>query len=137
MNIALRQGAIRLACMHPDDQQWILDNLPPSERAQLEEMLEEISLLGLANDPAVVETVMREPPPVSTPDPLDTFDRGAHPFWLALGLRSLPEDEQVRQVQKWPGKAGMAKWRQTFGNEVVPPALAQQLAISLRPRDSK
>lgn len=135
MNTALRQGAIRLACIHPDDQRWILDNLQLSEREQVEALLEEISLLGLASDPNIVDAILREEPASRRQGSLRSLDESAHPFWLALGVMAVPEGQRSDYLERWRGKAGMSKWSSAFSSETLPPALVQQLSGLLRRGD--
>lgn len=135
MNTALRQGAIRLACIHPDDQRWILDNLQPSEREQIEALLEEVSLLGLASDPSIVDAVMREVPVPRREKQSSPLDENAHPFWLALGVMAVPEEQRSLYLEQWRGKAGLSKWSSAFSSEVLPSALVQHLSDLLRRGD--
>jgi hypothetical protein len=138
MGSSLRKLAIRLACAHADDRDWVLQQLTAAERQQIEELLQEISLLGLAADPAIVDAVMREaeqaaPVPAQ---PLGPLDGAASPFWLGLALQSLSPDARRQYLDaRAAGKNGLLKWHKQFADEVLPPALMQHLATQLTIQD--
>lgn len=124
MNTALRQGAIRLACLHPDDRRWILESLQIAERDVIQEMLDEIDSLGLAADPSVVELLMREPPMLKLREPVNSFGRDIDPFWLALADKAAHKNQGILREEAIYGK-----WRAMLGEEPVPAALGAQLSV--------
>ncbi len=135
MSLSLRKLAIRLACVHHEDRDWILRQLGPDERRQLEELLQDINLLGLAADPTIVEAVMNDAehgsPQAALPSgPLHSE---APPFWLALALQSLAPE--LRRSYLDGSKPGLLKWHKQFADEVLPPALLQHLKTQLEARD--
>lgn len=137
MSISLRKLAIRLACIHHEDRNWILQQLAPSERQQLEELLQEISLLGLAADPSIVDAVMREAAqsPAQATTPVGPLPTDAPPFWLALALQAVTPE--ARHPYLDGAKPGLLKWHKQFADEVLPPALLQHLKTKLEARDGQ
>jgi hypothetical protein len=137
MSTSLRKLAIRLACAHSEDRDWILRQLAPAERQQLEELLQEISLLGLAADPAIVDAVMSEVPNGSSQAPVadGPLQTDAHPFWMALALQALAPEARHRYLDG--GKPGLLKWHKQFSDEVLPPALLQHLKSQLEAQDGQ
>ncbi|MEO4049389.1 hypothetical protein AAFN46_20200 [Pseudomonas sp. CAU 1711] len=135
MSTSLRKLAIRLACVHHEDRDWILRQLAPSERQRLEELLQEINLLGLAADPAIVEAVMSE----ASQDPAQAvlatgaLPGDAPPFWLALALQASPPE--ARRSYLDGAKPGLLKWHKQFADEVLPTALLQHLKAQLEARN--
>jgi hypothetical protein len=131
----LRRTAIRLACTHAEDREWILVRLEPVERQRIEALLEEINLLGLAVDPAVVAAVMAElAPDLSANQVLPenalvhAYVSGAeHPFWAGLVLQLHAQTQRRQVLDALPNGARVRRWDNTFAKQPVPPALAQCL----------
>ncbi|WP_339527234.1 hypothetical protein [Pseudomonas sp. EA_35y_Pfl2_R111] len=129
----LRKLAIRLACIHAEDREWILAQLDASERQRIDDLLQEINLLGLAADPSVVSAVMAEllerPLIPATPGTslAASVSRAEHPFWCGL-LLQLQEQAQRRQlIDALPSAAAVRRWDNAFAKQPVPPALVQSL----------
>lgn len=129
----LRKLAIRLACIHPEDREWILAQLEIGERQRIDDLLQEINLLGLAADPSVVSAVMTEllerPSSPATPGTslVASVNRAEHPFWRGL-LLQLQEQTQRRQlIDALPNAAAVRRWDNAFAKQPVPPALVQSL----------
>lgn len=136
----LRQAAIRLACVHAEDRQWILGQLRPEQREQLEVLLEEIADLGLANDPAVVNALLwkiqsqsedHEAPALEAPENA-WIDKAEDPFWAALALQLLPADQRHSRLQAQPNGSLLGRWNSTLDNTQVPPTLASALRQHLQ-----
>src|SRR5690349_17282497 len=92
----LRKLAIRLACIHAEDRDWILAQLGGDEARRVKELLQEIETFGLASDPSVVNAVMSEVAGQSAVRPVLDSDNQAwlalltqaeHPLWAALALQ--------------------------------------------------
>lgn len=137
MSTSLRKLAIRLACIHHEDRDWILQQLAPVERQQLEELLQEISLLGLNADPAIVDAVMKEAAqsPAQAASPVGPLPADAPSFWLALALQAVTSE--ARHPYLDGAKPGLLKWHKQFAHEVLPPALLQHLKTRLEAQDGK
>ncbi|HLD68738.1 MAG TPA: hypothetical protein VJA19_22195 [Pseudomonas sp.] len=138
MSTSLRKLAIRLACAHPEDRQWLLGQLTAAERQQMDELLQEISLLGLAADPAIVEAVMHEAEQAGLPADEQTgpLNEAADPFWLGLGLQTLTAEARRQYLDvRHGGKPSLLKWHKTFADEVLPPALLLSLKAQLETRE--
>lgn len=50
-----RHAALLLHAMAPADRNWMLDALPPQERAELVPLLAELETLGIERDPALID----------------------------------------------------------------------------------
>lgn len=129
----LRKLAIRLACIHAEDREWILAQLDIGERQRIDDLLQEINLLGLAADPSVVSAVMAEPlerlaiPATPGTSLVASVNRAEHPFWRGL-LLQLQEQTQRRQlIDTLPNAAAVRRWDNAFAKQPVPPALVQSL----------
>jgi len=131
----LRKAAIRLACTHTEDREWILAQLEPGERRQLDELLEEIHLLGLANDPGVVAAVMGELTAASSSVGLsangarlqDLVPKAQHPFWAALVLQLETPALRREVLGAVANSAGIRRWDSAFSKQTLPPALVGSL----------
>ena len=55
-----RQLALKLACLHQQDRQWILDNLSDEEKAKIIPLLKEIDELGLVANNRSIQQQMKE-----------------------------------------------------------------------------
>lgn len=136
MSTSLRKLAIRLACAHPEDREWLLRQLTPAERQQMEELLQEISLLGLAADPAIVEAVMAEPAGLPAGEQSGPLNEAADAFWLGLGLQTLPVEARGQYLDvRHGGKPSLLKWHKKFSEAVLPPALLLSLKTHLETQD--
>jgi len=132
---ALRKAAIRLACSHTEDREWILARLEPEERRQVEVLLEEINLLGLSSDPSVVAALMGElavAPPVArtTPDnaPLKArLSKATHPFWGALVLQLEAPAARREVLGGLANSNDIRRWDSKLAKQVLPPALMDSL----------
>lgn len=140
---SLRKVAIRLACAHVEDRQWILAQLQVGERQQIEELLEEISLLGLANDPAVVSSVMRElavaRKPVAQSEEsaalVALLSRADNPFWAALVLQPQAPAQRRALLSGLANSADIQRWDSVLAKRELPPALIRALYLSLQQRE--
>ncbi|QDH60163.1 hypothetical protein [Pandoraea pnomenusa] len=54
MSEALRQAALTLHAMHPDDRQWTLQSLDDRQRDALAPLLDELRELGIPSDPTLL-----------------------------------------------------------------------------------
>lgn len=139
MNTALRKLALRLACGHPADREWLLGQLTPAERQQMEALLEDISQLGLTADPAITLAVMQDAEPDDLPeaDQIALLNVTADPFWLGLGLQTLTAKARVPYLDvRYGDKSSLLRWHNTFTSEALPPALLRHLKTHLEARDS-
>lgn len=59
-----RHAALLLHAMAPVDRTWVLDALPPAERAGLLRLLAELEALGIERDPALIAHATSNAPPV-------------------------------------------------------------------------
>ncbi len=140
---SLRKVAIRLACAHDEDRQWILAQLQVGERQQIEELLEEISQLGLANDPSVVNSVMRELAVVGKPVAQSEesaalgalLGRAGNPFWAALVLQQQAPAQRRALLSGLASNADIQRWDSVFAKHELPPALIRALRLSLEHRE--
>lgn len=130
----LRRNAIRLACAHVEDREWVLTRLEPAERQRIEALLEEINLLGLAVDPAAVAAVMAEFPhsPANSALPenasVHSHVSGAeHPFWAGLVLQLQGQAQRRQVLAALPNSVRVRRWDDAFAKQSVPPALVQCL----------
>ncbi len=131
----LRRAAIRLACVHSEDREWVLAQLNTDERLQIEELLQEINLLGLAADPAIVASLMAETASHANAHALADGDasvraavtRAEHPFWAALALQLSNPKQKRTVIDALPDAQRINRWDQAFTKQAVPPALAQCL----------
>lgn len=129
----LRKMAIRLACIHAEDREWILAQLDASERQRIDDLLQEINLLGLAADPSVVSAVMAEL--LERPSILPALgvslaasvSRAEHPFWCGLLLQLQEQTERRQLIDTLPNAAVVRRWDNAFAKQPVPPALVQSL----------
>ncbi|MFJ4374657.1 hypothetical protein ACIP1T_18890 [Pseudomonas japonica] len=140
----LRKLAIRLACIHAEDRDWILGQLAADEARQVNELLQEIETLGLASDPSVVNAVMAEltsqgaARPVQPPmvdEGVAALGRAGHPAWAALALQLREKDQRRKLIDGLPNAATVRRWDSLFGAGTVPPALAQCLSRHLGERE--
>ncbi|AKJ96668.1 MULTISPECIES: hypothetical protein [Pseudomonas] len=132
---ALRKAAIRLACSHAEDRDWILARLETDERRQVEVLLEEINLLGLANDPAIVAALMDEM--AATPSAARTMpdhsrlkaclSRATHPFWSALVLQLETPAVRREVLGSQANSADIRRWDGKFARQVLPVELMKSL----------
>lgn len=132
---ALRKAAIRLACSHAEDREWILTRLEPEERHQVEGLLEEINLLGLSSDPAVVAALMSEltvAPSATRPTPDNAplkalLSKATHPFWGALVLQLETPAARREVLGGLSNSAEIRRWDGKFAKQILPPALMNSL----------
>ena len=132
---ALRKAAIRLACSHAEDREWILARLEPEERRQVEVLLEEINLLGLSNDPSVVAALMSELAVASSAarTTLDTapikarLSKATHPFWSALVLQLETSTARREVLGGLANSSEIRRWDGKFAKQILPPALMNSL----------
>lgn len=129
----LRKLAIRLACIHAEDREWILAQLDADERQRIDDLLQEINLLGLAADPSVVSAVMAEPldpsssPAVTGTSLVSSVSRAEHPFWCGLILQLQEQAQRRKLIDALPNAAAVRRWDNAFAKQPVPPALVQSL----------
>lgn len=57
-----QQAALSLHAMHASDRQWLLEQLPVSQRSRLVSMLDELEQLGVPREPVLLDEVSNEPP---------------------------------------------------------------------------
>lgn len=65
-----RHAALLLHAMAPADRNWMLDALPPQERAELVPLLAELEALGIERDPALIDAATSEGEFGESPPPL-------------------------------------------------------------------
>ncbi|UZE26180.1 hypothetical protein LOY67_12490 [Pseudomonas sp. B21-056] len=140
----LRKAAIRLACSHAEDRDWILTRLEPDERRQVEALLEEINLLGLTSDPSVVSAMMSEltvaPATVQTPPDhtrlKSLLSKATHPFWGALVLQLETPAVRREVLGGLANSADIRRWDSKFAKQVLPPALMRSLKARLEAQEA-
>jgi hypothetical protein len=128
----LRRAAIRLACTHAEDREWVLAQLDTDERLQIEELLQEINLLGLAADPAIVASLIAETSSQANELSLTASDaavrasvvRAEHPFWAGLALQLNTQAQKRAVIDALPDAQRVKRWDNAFTQQSVPPALA-------------
>jgi len=139
----LRKLAIRLACIHAEDRDWILAQLGGDEARRVNELLQEIETLGLASDPSVVNAVMSEVAGKSAVRPVLDSDNQAwlalltqaeHPLWAALALQLHSKDKRRKLIETLPDGAAVRRWDTAFATQPVPPALARCVSQYLQPK---
>ncbi|MCP2020418.1 UNVERIFIED_ORG: hypothetical protein J2Y76_001333 [Pseudomonas reinekei] len=141
---ALRKAAIRLACSHAEDRDWILARLEPDERHQVEKLLEEINLLGLTNDPTLVEAVMNEmavAPSASRTMPDNTrlkarLSKATHPFWGALVLQLETPAVRREVLGGLANSTDIRRWDSQFAKQILPPALMDSLRARMEAQEA-
>lgn len=139
---ALRTVAIRLACSHHEDREWILARLDPAQRQQLEALLEEINLLGLASDPAVVKAVLAERSPGRpvAPEPdralVELAAKAGHPAWQALALQLLDREVRPSAVKRLAQPERVQRWDSVFAQRSMPTQLVAALQAYLVQQES-
>lgn len=137
MTVQLRKLAIHLSCLHVEDRQWILDQLPSTDRLQLDALLQEVNLLGLAADPSVIDSVMTENKR-DEPQKRDlSFDETLPSFWLGLLLQTLSRSERAPYLEVAAGsKSELLRWNKEFSTVRLPGALLESLKTSLDAGDA-
>ncbi|MHA6194747.1 hypothetical protein ACX3YG_10295 [Pseudomonas wadenswilerensis] len=137
----LRKLAIRLACIHSEDRDWILGHLEADEARRVNELLQEIETLGLASDPSVVSAVMAEltsqgaARPVQAEEGLAALGKAEHPAWAALALQLRAKEPRRKLIDGLPNAATVRRWDSQFSAAAVPPALAQCMNRHLGERE--
>lgn len=140
----LRKLAIRLACIHAEDRDWILAQLGGDEARRVNELLQEIETLGLASDPSVVNAVMAEVASQGAARPLLDSDnqarlailaRAEHPLWASLALQLQDKDKRRKLIESLPDSAAVRRWDTAFAARPVPPALARCIDQHLQPTE--
>lgn len=140
----LRKLAIRLACIHAEDRDWILAQLGSDEARRVNELLQEIETLGLASDPSVVKAVMAEVSSQGVTRPLPDSEqqarlailaRAEHPLWAALALQLQDKDTRRKLIEALPDSAAVRRWDKVFATEPVPAALARCISLHLQPEE--
>lgn len=133
----LRKLALRLACIHEEDRTWLLSQLAAEEQKQLNELLDEIDVLGLASDPAIVARVMAQPSGSETTlsaqsKPLQAMAVHAeHPFWAALALQGVAREQRQVLFDRLPSSTRTQQFDTVFQASTVPPALVASLQSHL------
>jgi len=137
----LRKLAIRLACIHAEDREWILAQLGGDEARRVNELLQEIETLGLASDPSVVNAVMAEASSQGAARPLLDSEhqarlaplaRAEHPLWAALALQLQDKEQRRKLIEALPNPAAVRRWDTAFATQAVPPALARCISLHLQ-----
>ena len=130
----LRKAAIRLACLHADDRQWILANLAADERQQIDGLLGEINELGLASEPAVIAGLINElatQPQVqaSAQSPVihQRLLKAEHPFWAGLVLQLETPVQRREALSTLANSGSIRRWDTAFAKHTLPPALVSSL----------
>ncbi|NWB95793.1 hypothetical protein HX882_07835 [Pseudomonas gingeri] len=139
----LRKIAIRLACVHAEDRDWVLARLEPGERREVDALLEEISQLGLADDPTVLAAMLGElaSPPVAEPVTADSarlkavLANARHPFWAGLVLQLETPALRREVLGGLANSAGVRRWDTAFAKQPLPPALVNCLKNYLEPEE--
>ncbi|KWU52861.1 hypothetical protein [Pseudomonas palleroniana] len=130
----LRRAAVRLACLHADDRQWILANLAADERRKIDALLGEISELGLASEPSVMaglidELAAQPQAQVSAHSHVlhKRLLKSGHPFWAGLALQLETPAQRREALSTLANSASIRRWDTTFAKHSMPPALVSSL----------
>ncbi|MFL9673852.1 hypothetical protein ACXUPC_23660 [Pseudomonas marginalis] len=130
----LRKAAIRLACLHADDRQWILANLAVDERRKIDALLSEINELGLASEPSVMAGLMNElaaqPQVQASAHSHVIHERlltAGHPFWAGLVLQLETPVQRREALSSLANSASIRRWDTAFAKHTMPPALVSSL----------
>ncbi|VVM79490.1 hypothetical protein PS664_02208 [Pseudomonas fluorescens] len=130
----LRKAAIRLACLHADDRQWILANLAADERQKIDALLGEINDLGLASEPSVIAGLINELAAqphvqVSAQSQVihDRLRKAEHPFWAGLALQLETSVQRRETLSTLANSASIRRWDSAFAKHTLPPALLSSL----------
>lgn len=137
----LRPLAIRLACIHAEDRNWIMQQLDDAQRRQMALLLEEIAELGLARDPSVLSLVMAQQDKLlpATENNLALGSLSAAPplCWQAMLLQMQPESQRMASIADQPAQAKeLNYWNDLLSSYSMPPALITCLQEHLFPGDS-
>lgn len=134
----LRKAAIRLACLHADDRQWVLANLAADERQKIEALLGEINELGLASEPSVIAGLINElaaqpHAQVSAQSHVihDRLLKAEHPFWAGLALQLETPVQRREALSTLANSASIRRWDTAFAKHTMPPALVSSLQAYL------
>lgn len=121
-----RHAALLLHAMAPADRDWMLQALPPQERAELEPLLVELEALGIARDLALIEAATalapEQRPAVGPPPPVAMSDEA---MLHALGeervaaLAALLRAEPAGLVAEWLSLAAWP-WREALLQAMEP-----------------
>lgn len=135
---ALRKAAVRLACLHVEDRQWILAHLAVDERRKIEALLGEINELGLASEPSVIAGLIDElarQPQVETSAPGNAAHarllKAEHPFWAGLVLQLQTPAQRREVLGTLANSASIRRWDTAFAKHALPPALIGSLQAYL------
>lgn len=142
--LPLRRLAIRLACLHADDRVWILTQLDPLERQQIDLLLMEISDLGLDKDPTVLAAMNEVPSARFAMDsamPSDVVlhaqvSQLGHPYWGALLLQMYSSAQRRKIMDSLPQGALVRRWDHTLSAQTIPTALVAALAQHVKAKET-
>ncbi|MBK3509538.1 hypothetical protein ACLBW8_04855 [Pseudomonas sp. M5A4_2d] len=130
----LRKAAVRLACLHADDRQWILANLAADERRKIDALLGEIHELGLASEPSVLAGLINElaaqPQAQASAHSQGVHARllqADHPFWAGLALQLETPAQRRDALSTLANSASIRRWDAAFAKYTLPPALVTSL----------
>lgn len=86
--MTLKAVALKIACIHPNDRTWILNQLSETEQEQLRPLLEEIEQLRLNRDPSIVMRALKATETQPTPQEMDDIQRyeSLDIFWQRILL---------------------------------------------------
>ncbi len=81
----LKALALKLACIHPEDRDWILRQLSSAEKVAIQPLLNEIHELGLAADAGIVNAALAELKQGPTINKANSYDvTNLDKFWCRI-----------------------------------------------------
>jgi hypothetical protein len=81
----LKALVLKLACIHPEDREWILQQLSPAEKSAVQPLLKEIQELGLAVDRDIVNTALAGLKQNDVISKANIYDvKNLDKFWLSV-----------------------------------------------------
>lgn len=137
---SLRQIALRLAGCHPDDSDWLLAQLAPSQRHRVQVLLKEVAALGLQRDPTLASALLPALDHLNTTESLLPADILlwqqlqvlAHPFWAGMQLLTCDSGQCQRVMATLSGELGTTRsWHEVLGRQDVPEAMLRCLQAFL------
>jgi len=107
---ASRSGALLLHAVDDDDRQWLLAQLAPPQRAAMDALLQDLALLGIAPDRALIDDVLNSPRRTAAPLAPEEVLARASAGRLARLLADEPDGLVAALLRRdWPWKDGLLR----------------------------